>query len=416
MISRSLVSNAFWLLLSHLLSRGSLMLSTVILARALDTDAFMAYSYFNLTVQMLVSYAAMGLGITASRFFAEVGHEKTNSDPLPLGTLWCLSVIFALGAGLIILILPENILGTGINLPRWLLVSGVCIAVLQVVPSGAILGLERYKQILMVSATAGITMLFAAWWAGAHNAPIAAMSAVVVTALLQTLGETVIVVRAVGWKRVTYGCRLRWREVKRVLSFAGPMFFVTILAGSGTWLLGRIILSEPGGVFAFALYSIGLQWFSLALLLPGILSRVILPGLVRKASFTEYGFQARLFARKSIIISIGTAIAFTFIGILFGPWMLEIYGNNYSVNRWLISAYLGAAIAVAPINPIASVVIANNGQRLWLNLTIVWLCSLVVGGLYTAKYGAWSGAITLTFAGIIFALFASLSAKKRGWL
>jgi hypothetical protein len=78
-----LATNAVWSLLSHLLSRGSLMVAAIILARALPTPAFAAYSYFQMTVSMLAAYAALGLGVTASRYFAEVGHEQPDAPPAP---------------------------------------------------------------------------------------------------------------------------------------------------------------------------------------------------------------------------------------------------------------------------------------------------------------------------------------------
>lgn len=96
---------------------------------------------------MLSAYAAMGMGVSASRFFAEVGHEKSEADPPPVGTFMdafnnignrsfcinhvntCLMAYYA-----------------GLGVPKWLLALGVFALGLTVVPGGAILGLERYKQ------------------------------------------------------------------------------------------------------------------------------------------------------------------------------------------------------------------------------------------------------------------------------
>ena len=72
---RVLAKNAFWALLCHVLSRGSLMLAAILLAREFETSSFAAYSYFQLTISMLATYAAMGLGVAASRFFAEAGYR-----------------------------------------------------------------------------------------------------------------------------------------------------------------------------------------------------------------------------------------------------------------------------------------------------------------------------------------------------
>jgi len=105
MNARALATNAVWALASHVLHRGSLMLGAILLARSLPTGDFAAYSYFQMTVAMLTTYAAMGLGVTASRFFAEYGHQRDGAAA-PLGTLLALSFGLAAVAFLVILLLP----------------------------------------------------------------------------------------------------------------------------------------------------------------------------------------------------------------------------------------------------------------------------------------------------------------------
>src|SRR5690606_31752242 len=66
-----------------------------------------------------------------------------------------------------------------------------------------------------------------------------------------------------------------------ITKFVGPLVFITILAASSSWILGRLILKDYGE-HTFAAYSIGLQWFALALFIPGMISRVVLPRLIRE--------------------------------------------------------------------------------------------------------------------------------------
>ena len=94
MSARLLATNAVWSLVGHILHRGSLMLGAILLARSLATDSFAAYSYFQMTVSMLSTYAALGLGVTASLHFAELGHEN-GGPPAPIGTLLAISLVLA---------------------------------------------------------------------------------------------------------------------------------------------------------------------------------------------------------------------------------------------------------------------------------------------------------------------------------
>jgi O-antigen/teichoic acid export membrane protein len=413
MSARVLATNAFWSLLSHLFSRGSLMLSAVILARNLDTESFAAYSYFQLTVSMLAAYAAMGLGVSASRFFAEIGYEKSDTDPPPVGTLWTLSVLLAGGAFVLIMLIPSAWINAGLVVPKWLLAIGVLALGMTVVPGGAILGLERYKQATLISAVSGATMLLLVWWASARGSPTLAMGAIALSAFLQAAGESVIVIRAIGWKTIALGFRLRPQDVRRVLSLAGPMFFVTLVAASGSWLLGRMILHGAGGKPAFALYVIGLQWFSLGLLLPGMFSRVILPRLVRNASADVPAISGKQVVIQGSMMATATAAMMALLGALFGPWLLLIYGANYQADRWFVAAFLGAAVLSAPANTVGNAIVANEGQKTWLLLTVLWFLVLLVSGAVAAPLGALSGAVAQATAAAALTLTAVMAARAK---
>jgi O-antigen/teichoic acid export membrane protein len=410
--ARFLAVSAFWSLLSHIFSRGSLMLSAIILARSLDTAAFAAYSYFQLTVSMLAAYAAMGFGVSASRFFSEVGHEKSDADPPPIGTLWMLSVILAVLAFLLIMLIPDSWITAGLLVPKWMLAVGVLALGLTVVPDGAIIGLERYKQATLISGFSGGVMLLVVWWASQRGLPIIAMGGIALAALLQAAGESVIIVRAVGWRKISAGFRLRQHDVRRVFSLAGPMFFVTLVSASGSWLLGRMIL-RSGGEHVFALYVIGLQWFSLGLLLPGMLSRVILPRLVRSKSSALAEASAKKIVMQGSLMATAAALAMTFFGLLFGPWLILIYGTSYQVDRWFIATFLGAAIFSAPANTLGNAIVANDGQKTWLIMTVIWLLALLAGGAIAAPLGALSGAIAQAIAAVVLIIMAIKVARVR---
>jgi O-antigen/teichoic acid export membrane protein len=409
---RILATNASWSLLNHLLSRGSFMVAAVILARALEPGEFALYSYFQLTVSMLAAYAAMGLGVTASRFFAELGHQGPKQDEAPIGTLWFLSLIAALMAAFVMLVLPDHVVKAGLDIPRSFMVIGVLLLVLNVVPGGAILGLERYRIATLISALSGMTAILGAYVAASKGEPSLAILGMIGAFLVQALGHTAIVIWLIGSGHLISTLRLDRRNITRVFSMAAPMLMVTLMAASGTWILGRIILAQPDGEHAFAYYSIGLQWFALALLLPGMLARVALPILVRSAATMEHQ-KALLVARQTALLAMATGISMAIFATLFGPWLISIYGENYSAGRWFISAFMLAGVILAPVNVMGNAIIAYDGQWQWLIVTVVWFVSLGAIGIFTNGLGYWTGAISLTGAALVMALSAGLFAKSR---
>jgi O-antigen/teichoic acid export membrane protein len=277
---RLLADRAFWSLLARLLARGSLVVASMILARRLSATDFAAYSYFQLTIAVLATYATFGMSVTASKFFAEEQVAQENTQPA-LGTLWVLSILAGSVFALLIFLVPAEFVGAGLPVPRYLLAVGLLALALCVVPDGGILGLEKYRAAVVTEILSASTVISGAAFAAATDAPLVAMWSLVLAAVVRSVGNTVIVVRQIGWKKIARGLTVDRATLSRILSFMGPMTCVSMLAASGPWLIGRILLRSDDGPEHFALYAIGLQWFALALFLPGAISRVALPFFVR---------------------------------------------------------------------------------------------------------------------------------------
>lgn len=404
--------NTFWSLLDHTLSRGSLMLAAVVLARMLPTPSFSAYSYFQLTVSMLAAYAALGLGVTAARQFAEVGRPESAAEPL-LGTLWALSLAVSAAAFLGVLCIPAGWLSAGLDIPRWLLASGVAATVLGVVPAGAIQGLEHYRRAALFSAATGSILLLTAGWAAVHQSSRVAMGALVAVALLQAGLQFALAGRLLGWRQMFAAFGLRPRAVRRIASFAAPMALVSIVAASGSWAVGRIILQGDGATHAFALYAIGLQWFALAMLLPGMISRVLLPPLVRALGSARG--SARHLTRKAVALATGLAAAMAALASAISPWLMSVYGDNYDGQPRIIAAYMAAAVVTSPATALGLAIVVSDGQWAWLGITAAGLVVLLLVATSGTALGmqAWAGALAHAASGLVVGALAFSVCRRR---
>lgn len=395
------------------------MLVAIILARALPTADFAAYSYFQMTVAMIGAYAALGLGTTASRFFAEVGHEEKKDSTKPLGALWSISAIVSLVAGLMVLAVPASWLNANLAVPQWLMAAGVAVTALGVVPGGAILGLEQYRAATVISFLYGAVLIIAALMVARQQAPVLAMVAFVLGAFVQAAGQFAIVLRCVGWKRISERFFFNKRDIVDILHFAGPMFLVTLMCASGSWLVGRIILHGINGTHNFALYSIGLQWYSLALLLPGMVSRVVLPRIIRISKEEDCEEPAKI-VRFGIFSSSLAGSIVTMVAVSVGPFIGSMYGILYEVDRLFIAAYMGAALFSAPTNTIGNAILAYDKQLFWLKNTTLWFIFLLFTAFFLGKFdtGHWLGCISHAVSGatlltVAYFYFKKMTLSKR---
>ena len=398
MTVRRLAANSLWSLLNHAVSRGSLMASSVILARSLPTPAFAEYSYFQLTATLWAAYASMGMGVTASRIFSTVDISSDSRDGALAGALWKLSALLAAMAFVVVMALPVHWLQGDLQAPRTLLALAVATLTLQVVPDGALLGLERFRGALYISLCAACAIGLGVVASNSLNSPRPAMLAVLLASGIQTIAGSVLVSRVVGWRRLWGNAALTMAVTRRVLGFSGPLLVASLLSASGMWILGRIILDGPDGARQFALFTIGLQWFALAMVLPGMVSRVLLPRLMRSAHQGADRMTQAVMVRHTALLAVGLATVVAAVGMLASPYIMAAYGSRYSAATPLVFLYLGAAVASAPANTLGNAIVADGGHWRWMLLSALWWATLVGTAGLLSQGGAESGGIALAVA------------------
>lgn len=96
-----------------MLSRGSLIFSSVIISSLMDKEQFSIYSYFILTTTTISIYSALGIGITTNKFFSSLKKELNLETPVM--TLWIINISLAILGGVIFTLLSEQIIPKSIN-------------------------------------------------------------------------------------------------------------------------------------------------------------------------------------------------------------------------------------------------------------------------------------------------------------
>ena len=411
---REVFSSSFWVLVSHVFSRGSMVLSAIILARGFETSSFAAYTYFQLTIAMLSTYAALGMGVTASRYFAEAKVVQRDGEKSPVGLMWIISILISVIFSVALYIIPDGWLEAGLDVPRSLLVFGVFALAINVVPAGGVLGLERYREASLISGAAGLVVVFAALYATVKASIEIAMMGVISAILLQALCQSILVFRVYGYAKIIGELSFKLTEFQKIVGFAGPMFFVSLLSASGAWLVGRLILDATDD-HQFSLYSIGMQWYALGLLMPGIISRVFLPRLVLQASGIEKHIkqEAGLLVRMSVGLSLFLSIGMVFVVLILSPWLADLYGNKYVAIRWVLVSFMVAATLTSPVSNFGNALVANDGQSQWLLLTIISTSVLLLTASATAWMGVWSGVISLSISGLTLSVLSAFALRKK---
>lgn len=383
------------------------MLGTIVLARSFSPEQFAAYGYFLVTIAMLATYAGLGLGVTASRLFAELGSRDGEHLP-PIGLLLIISAALSSLSFLLVMALPGYLLDAGLQIPRWMLALGVALTVGGIIPSGGILGLEKYRTASLISLASATVMLSTVFAAAHSQSLVLSMLSIIFSLGVQAAGQLIVVMHAVGRDTLKESCRWDSTIILRITSLAGPMFLVSVLSGSAVWVVGRIILARSGQG-EFALYSIGLQWLSLGLLLPGMIARVVLPRLVKSDSK-----EAKGLVMKASAMAFGFSLLILIVFSALAPWLIQLYGDSYMQADYLIPIFLLVALFSAPTNTIGNAIVAADRPGVWLRMTTVWFVVLCVGMLKTPISSAQWAAVWHLMASAVFLAQAAIFGRRNG--
>lgn len=383
-MKKTLLQNSVWILLNQLIARGVLVLASILLARFFQPGEFAQFSYFQITSNLFVAYASAGLGVSASRFFAEFAHRRDSDALPPLGTLWAASVILAVLASTVVFILPAQVFGNEVPVSRSLISIAVFFLVVGVVPAGAAMGLELYRKTVYVSFVSSSVLMAGIGFAISSGEMRYALASLILAIAIQSLGESLIVLWRVGRAAIVDTIDFGRDSLRQVYAFGGPMVLVSMTSASGAWLMGRLVI-EHSSQREFAIYSIGLQWFALAMFLPGLMSRAFFPMII---GLNKTGGGSRDATRDVARLALLCALAISGAGALLSPQILRLYGHEYIGESGVVIAFLAAAVFASSVNIFGNYMISKDRNMAWLLITVGWAVALVASWALIPADGA----------------------------
>lgn len=169
------------------------MVAAILVARVFSPNEYAEYSYFQITAAMISTVSVMGLGVTASKCFAQ-----SVLGPAPVGAVLALGACLAIITGIVVCIIPAGWFGAELEVSSPLLALAVAALISGVVPTGGIIGLQRFKSAAVVSGVSGAATLGGTLWAVNAESLDFALIAFIVGALLQAMGNLAVIIHVVG--------------------------------------------------------------------------------------------------------------------------------------------------------------------------------------------------------------------------
>lgn len=389
-----LLSSGFWALIGSIISRGSILLAFILVARILGKESYGEFGMIRSTANMFVMFAGFGLGMTATKHVAE--YKKV--DPVHTARILILSNIFAFVLALVVAVLvffsSSWLAKNSINAPHLVMELKISSLVLffsaiSGAQLGALVGFEAFRSITIVNIYTGlfsfITLIIGAYFYGLSGTVLALALNVMFSCLLHYF-----YIRKEAKKYgIPYFVNDWWKARSILWQFSLPATLGGIMVSPIMWYCNTLLVKQPDGFNKMGLFDAAFQWYTLILFIPALIGKIILPilsDLNGKENDTEYFVALKI----NLMVNLGIASFIALIVMLFSPWIMSVYGNGFENGSFILIILACSAILVS-VNNVVGQAIASKG-KMWsgMLLNLLWALAMVSSSwiLIKAGYGA----------------------------
>ena len=382
-LSVRLAKGVFWSFLGAAISRGMGVVSSIFVARLLGITAFGEFTVIQSTVGLFGTFAGLGLGITVTKYVAELRETDPVRCGRVIGLILLMGTVGGVAAGIILFWFADWFAANTLAAPHLapLLRQSsalVLFTTLQGVYTGALGGFEAFKkstQVNWVGALIGTPLLVLGTYCfGLQGAVCASVLQVVLAcvighmALLKESGQRGIRV-TFDLDRTDFG--ILWR-------FSLPAFLSTLLSGPANWICNTLLVNQNEGYKEIALLNAAGTWKNFLSFLPLMMTSVLVPmlaNLYREGKSEEF----KNLLRRNLWINSGVCLALVMPLVLLSSTILGWYGPEFMRGQAaFVLSLLGTAI-VAANNLLSRAMLASG--RAWVDLGFsgLWVVVLVVG-------------------------------------
>ena len=328
------IKGSFWSFAGTIISRGLGVITSIIVARFLGQVGYGELGIIVSTIGMFSAIGNLGLGLTATRYVAKL----RSSDPKVAGRVAGLTIIMAIlsystcSIGFFIFspLLATKILKAPHLIQELRLVSIMLfLGGIDGVQIGILAGFEAFRAIARVSVIRGVINLpvsFLATWLFGLTGTVSAL-------LIVAFISAWINVLAINRTSSEAGVHIRYGFDKSLLNllwnFSLPTFLVSILSAPTTWVVNAMLVNQPNGYAEMGILSAATQWGAVVIFVPSVLSTA---GVAIQSNLLGKGDQKtfRKLVFYNLIVQVGGVALITSLIILTAPWIMSLYGRNFS--------------------------------------------------------------------------------------
>lgn len=391
-LTRRIIHGISWNLFATILSRGIPPLAMIFVARLLEKSEFGKLGTVQSSITMFVALAAAGMGVTASKHVAEYRHNHK----LSAGRIISLSTVASTMTGLIMAALmyffapwlaSYVLAAPTLSYPLQIGAFILALKALLGVQNGILIGFEAFRLMSFANAASGIVMFSLIVYGAFLEGLLGALWGLLGATAMGVIVNALIICRLMILEKIPFAFSITRKEWRIMWYYSLPALLGAVMVAPVHWGGVALLVNQPQGYAEMAIFSAANQWFALLLFLPGVITNTLMPVF---SDFAGRGDIAQL--RKSLKMGVTMIAMFIFpmsvAAIVSSPYIMTLYGADYSEGWPVFVAIVLAALAAGVLNLFGNVLAASN--KMWMRLfaDISWaIVYIVCAYLFLLHYG-----------------------------
>ena len=375
-----LISGIKWTAVVAVVVSASHLASSVIAARLLGLEEFGKFSIIRSTAIMMANIAAMGIGVAATKYVAELRNTTPERLGRILGLCSSITIVTSGLFALALLLLAEEIATTSFNsgqLAGQLRISSIYIffVTLNEYQNGVLAGFESFAKLARINAIQAVGSLLLISVLAFLWGLTGAAWALGLSGVLNWYLNRLEIRKQLAKYQIAPTYQGVFQEKAVLTNFALPVAFSGMIGAVTVWGCNAFLVRQPEGMAQMAIFTAAGSFRSLVMFVPGLLIRVATPILCNLVGEKNYSASSRVF-KINVLISALVSSGVAGVIIWMAPELLALFGKKFVGGAEVASLVAIVSIVEVMANTLYQPLLAYG--RIWWQVRVILCWSLIL--------------------------------------
>ncbi|MBR2428511.1 MAG: oligosaccharide flippase family protein [Alistipes sp.] len=338
-----LFKDSFWALLGSSIGKGLALISGIVIARLLGSEAFGEYGLIRNTLTYIAIVSTFGLGYSATKYVAEYVTKHPKQTEALIKRLVQITLITSCSLAILQIIFAKQLAAFIVapHLEHIIRIYSplIILNALTTTQIAILSGLKRFKTTAKINCIGGIAIFLFSCIGTYMWALSGAFGALLVAFLIQTIISHREIKKALIMYHSEEKYSITKSDTKSILGFSLPIALQDSLYAVTHWLSTYIIITVSN-YHEVGLITAAATWQSIVIFIPAMLKNVMF-------SYLSSADDHQQLVRKFLLVSFGSTTIPVLVIALLSNYIAAFYGISFDGLNTIIVVMCVAAIIIS---------------------------------------------------------------------